>query len=528
MPSPKVSTTALVRTWDTMLRTLDRGDRHPVLLLTIVLLLDVFLALQISLTSPMWHDELFTYAISQAKTLHDLQLQISTVDLNPPLSYLLTRASFRLFGAGTLQCRLPEMLGFLLALASTFVFVGRRAGNSSGVLACSLLLATSAVEATIQARPYGLMLGFTALALVAWQNSTIAEAKGRPSWGHDLLLTVALSLLLLSHVFGLLGWLTIVLAEGVLALQRRRLSSMRSAALLPPLAVTLLYAPLVRDHGSSLFPPAFQPHLFTIVSYYAHILSRRGIALWLAIAIVILLRKNRGVPRPADLTFTLPEWAAAFALFLLPAMLMLRLMLQHASFFNRYGLLACLGLAMLVAVIFQWSARGRPAAALIAAVLVLLLSGRLTSAARAAISGSVFRHTEPVTGPAHLELLPDPSLPIVDASGLTFVEMNYREPPGILSRTWYLTGGDLAVQYAHATIFESMALEKQMFQFRSNVDTFQHFTQVHKHFYVLGTIDYPEDWLLRKLVADGATLVRLRQHLTDYHDSSVYDVTLSK
>ncbi len=46
-----------------------------------------------SLASPLWHDE------------------IRRVDLNPPLSYLLTRLSFDLFDVGMLQCRLPEIAG---------------------------------------------------------------------------------------------------------------------------------------------------------------------------------------------------------------------------------------------------------------------------------------------------------------------------------------------------------------------------------------------------------------------------------
>ena len=71
-----------------------------------------------------------------------------------------------------------------------------------------------------------------------------------------------------------------------------------------------------------------------------------------------------------------------------------------------------------------------------------------------------------------------------------------------------------------------MALEKQLFHFKANVDTFQHFTTIHKHFYVVGTIDYAEDWLLRKLIADGATVVLSRRSPGSYTDSDIYDVTL--
>ena len=526
MPSLPVQQNAFVRVRDAALRAMDLADGHTALLLTLLLLADALVALRLSLLKPLWHDELFTYTISQAPTLRDLMYQISTIDLNPPLSYLLTRASFHLFGVGTLQCRLPEMLGFLLALASTFFFVRRRAGNSFGVLASAILLSTLAGDATIQARPYGLMLGFTALALVAWQSSSIADQEGRPSWAYDLLLLAALALLLLSHVFGLLGWMTLAFAEAVAALQRRRISWLRSLAIVLPLTVTLLYGPLLRDHGSSLFPPAFQPHLYTILMYYMTSLAGGAIALWIATALLMLLGKRDWLHGGSKFAFTPPEWAAALTLFSLPAVLMLRLMLQHAAFFERYGLLACLGLAMLFTVTYHWSTGGRPAAALLAAVVVLIVSGRLTFAVSAALTRQVLRHSEPVIVPMHLEQLPDTSLPIVGASGLTYVEMNYRETPQILSRTWYLTGGDIALRYAHATIFESMALEKQLFHFPANVDTFQHFTAVHRHFYVVGTVEYPEDWLLRKLMAQGATVALQRQTTASYRDTDIYDVKM--
>ncbi len=522
-------TSAIARLREGIVQTLEDAGRRPALLLTFVLLVDVLGALRASLDLPLWHDELFTYAIAQAPTLRDLMHEISTVDLNPPLSYLLTRASFHLFGVGTLQCRLPEMLGFLLALVSTFLFVRKRVGNAFGVLASAILLSTLAGEATIQARPYGLMMGFMALALLAWQSSSVAESEGRPSWGYDLLLTAALALLLLSHVFGLLGWATIAFAEAVGALQRRRISLVRTLALIPPLAVVLLYGPLVRDHSNSLFPVAFQPHLFTIFDYYVATLSDAGIALWFTVATLILLGRREWLRGGNGLAFTLPELTASFVLLALPAVLTLRLMLQHAAFFSRYGLLAGLGIAVLLTATLRWCTAGRPAAAVIAAVFVLFLSGRLTFAARAALSGHVLRHTEPTPAPFHLEDLPDPSLPIVDASGLAFLEMNYQEKPAILSRTWYLTGGDAAIQYAHATIFESMDIEKQMFHLRANVDTYQHFTAGNKHFYVVGTYEYPEEWLLRKLMADGATLVLRRSTTTGpYRDNDVYEVTLAR
>ncbi len=520
--SPQVLTNPPFRFRDTVLRFLDRADRHGALLLAFVLLFDIVVALRSSLDLPLWHDELFTYTIAQAPTLHELMRESTTADLNPPLSYLLTRLSFHTFGVGTLQCRLPEILGFLLALFATFFFVRRRAGNSTAVLASAILLASAAGKETIQARPYGLMLGFTMLALLAWQSSSVAEEEGRPSWGYDLLLMVALALLLLSHVFGLLSWATVAIAELIAAKQRHRISLLRTLALLPPLAVTWLYKPLLLSHGVTEYPRAFQPDLPTIIRYYISTMGLGLIALWLAAVLLALLGKRDWFRGSVAFPFTVPEWVAGFAFFSLPCVLMLRLMLQHAAFFDRYGLLVCVGVSLLFAATFHWSSGGRPAAALLGAAVVLTLGGRLFYVVGAAAHALL--HSKPAVL-ARLDPMPDPSLPIVDASGLTFVEMNHYESAQVLSHTWYLTGGEFAVEYAHATIFEAMPLEKQLFHFQANVESYQNFTTAHKHFYVVGIVDYPEEWLLRKLLADGATLI-LRKQNEAYHGGAVYEVTM--
>src|ERR1019366_7641814 len=47
------------------------------------------------------HDEIFTFYIAQAPTLRQLFKLSHIVDLQPPLSYLLVRASFAIFGVSS-------------------------------------------------------------------------------------------------------------------------------------------------------------------------------------------------------------------------------------------------------------------------------------------------------------------------------------------------------------------------------------------------------------------------------------------
>src|SRR5580698_5485838 len=125
-------------------------ENHPAVGLLVLLLIWALAALKYSLAFPLWHDEIFTFFIAQAPGLHDLFHLTANIDLNPPLSYLLTRASFDLFGVGTLQCRLPEILGFALAIVGIFLFVRRRTGNAYGLLAAALLPSGIPADLSIQ------------------------------------------------------------------------------------------------------------------------------------------------------------------------------------------------------------------------------------------------------------------------------------------------------------------------------------------------------------------------------------------
>ena len=120
----------------------------------------------------------------------------------------------------------------------------------------------------------------------------------------------------------------------------------------------------------------------------------------------------------------------------------------------------------------------------------------------------------------------DPSVPLVDASGLTFLEMNKREDAALLSRVYYLTDRDAAVRYAHATIFEGTGALREYWPIRGTVVAYRDFIRQTPHFFVLGTPDYPEDWLIPKLLDDGADLQFKGELHSSYRDHMIFEVTI--
>ncbi len=498
------------------------GDKRAHSLLFVLFAIYTLAQLGYSLASPLWHDELFTFYIAQAPSLPALLDEIRRVDLNPPLSYLLTRLSFDLFGVGTLQCRLPEIAGFALAMLAVFRFVERRAGGAFALLSACFLFASRAGELVTQARPYGLMLGCSALALLCWQVASVDDGQSHRLAAAGLF--AAITALLLTHVFGLLAWACLIVAEGAQILERRRLNQARTVALLLPLLVLLLYRPLLRNHAQSAFPPSFQPSGSDIFLFYMGHIDRELITLWLVAIPLLLLGGRRWLRPKAGFVLTLPEWFAVSGFLAAPLLLIGYLMATHGAFFDRYGVIVCLGTAILFAVLLQWWTAGRAIAGLTAACLALLITGRLPDAIHAAVQGRIFRHTEPVIQTMDTALLRNASLPLVTASGLTFVEMQRREPAPLLERTFYLTDKASAIRYANATIFEGMPEEASLFHFHGHVAPYSAFLTAHHDFYVLGTFDYPEDWLLRKLQHDGAQIRVLGRLQGSYKDHELYEV----
>ncbi|MEO6924491.1 MAG: hypothetical protein ABI142_11750, partial [Bryocella sp.] len=63
-----------------------------------------------------------------------------------------------------------------------------------------------------------------------------------------------------------------------------------------------------------------------------------------------------------------------------------------------------------------------------------------------------------------------------------------------------------------------------LFPIRANVAPYKEFIQHHPKFFVLGDYDYPEDWLLRKLLDDGATVQILGSTDTSFKSQVLYAV----
>ncbi|MEO6924795.1 MAG: glycosyltransferase family 39 protein, partial [Bryocella sp.] len=373
------------------LRVAEFFEAHPVLSFSLIVILFVPDVLGRSLVKPLWHDELFTYYISQSPSLSVLLRDTWTVDLNPPLSYVLTKISFLLFGVNTLSTRLPEMAGFLLAMLSLFLFVRRRAGTLYGLVAAVMFYGGSARVLDVEARPYGLLLGFTALSLLAWQKTRAKDRLGIP------LLLLAGFCILLSHVFSVFVWTALAAAEVICILRRRRIDWPLAIAWTVPLLCLVTYIPLLRSHGASIFPHDFQPNISSIMEFYVHSAARQAVFLIVAgLGLVVLTGHHH--PRPdSEWLLTPPESLSTVFLFAAPLLLIFDLMRSHAAFFDRYGTFESVAVSVIAAVLLAWWTRRDLSAALLCIVVAVLLSNQLPFAVNALLHQHVLTTTEPAS-----------------------------------------------------------------------------------------------------------------------------------
>src|SRR5207237_1162969 len=110
------------------------------------------------------------------------------------------------------------ILGFWLMTVCIFRFVSRRCPPIYAAAAMIFPLITSAFYYACEARPYALVMGFTALALVCWQQILENERRTISLFG----LWFSLSACICLHYYAILIWIPFGLAELARLRSRKR------------------------------------------------------------------------------------------------------------------------------------------------------------------------------------------------------------------------------------------------------------------------------------------------------------------
>jgi len=474
--------------------------------LTILYLLGTYVLAKRKL---MWNDELYTYYIARLPTMADVWAALMAGgEQTPPFFYVITRASFALFGVNNLALRLPEMLGFWVMSVCLFIFVARRTSNFYGLIAAIFPLLTDAYYYAYEARPYGLVLGFGALSLLCWQSATMNRFRPLTI----VCLAMSLAAALSSHYYGIFISFPLAVGEAVRTLMRRRVDAPVWAAF--GLAVTPLvwHLPLIRQaktYSNAFWSP---PRWVNVPDFYSHLLTPMVLPLaamlFLVAIYAMIFHDNARAPNQAA-PFSPPvhEIAAACGFILIPFVCVILAKLATGAFTDRYALPAVIGLGVLVAFIAAKIFDNR---VLMAMALVFCFGGWfLFTGARALIDPSS-KWSDPIVAGLRnsIELLqsePEQNLPIVVADPHTLVVFSHYAPPGITSRMVYLADPAIALKRLGHNSVERGMVDLIKPWFRMNVTEYKSFIAGHPRFLLYGNFGGLAflNWILPELQANN-------------------------
>ncbi len=508
-------------TLESLLAFRDWFDAVPVRPAYLGLLLCALIIFYLGLTAAqasryLWHDELYTYYIAKSPSLIALWQNIR-LDLNPPLIFLAERFSLKAFGDNLYSARIPSILGFLVGSLCFGKFVANRLRPAYGILAVLVFWATPFEYFATEARPYGLVIGFFGLAMLAWQKAI----QPNRSASSVMLLGFTVFGMMCSHVLGLIYIVPFALVELLRWYRARHFDWALWAALVLPSVLLVIYIPLMSRYQEGAFPAVTQASPAKLIGFFYRMLEPESLCFLLALCFGLLAgsRKRRVSD---DTTPSLPplEWAFTWALILIPVLVTAAMMRSHGVAFPRYSGPAVFLFGILFAFLLAlFTHSSRSAAAAAGCVLLLYLLGSNAGTALGAMRA--FRTRNLPRPPLPIAAV-RPDLPLVAASGINFLELDRYADPATVSRLHYLTDREYAIRYAHATIFEGMPNLIGKFPIRATIEPYREFVADHPYFLVLGQMNYPEDWLLRRLADIHASL----QYLGDYSGSQLYLVTM--
>jgi hypothetical protein len=469
----------------------------------LVLLLAAVAAITLVLAhrKPLWNDELFTYYISGLPGIDDMWSELATGVEQTPLSfYVVTRGSLDVLGDGGIAMRLPELLGFLLMSVCVFGFVKRRTSALYGLLAAVFPIATIAYGYAYEARAYGLVLGFSAAALLCWQ----VAAEGGPHRRLAALGTaVSLAAAVGSHYYAVLILAPLLVGEAARWAVSRRIDWLVLGSFCGALVPLVAFAPLIADAKDYSTTFWASPTWHAAIRFYPDSLMDRALGLVLAAfaAIVVFVGwRARGTPSRAG--SRLPptyELAALVTLVLLPFFGVALGKLATGAFTDRYVLSAILGIAILLAFAAWWTDGEVPRLGVLLLVVFMVFAGARVVERYDDATVDADQQTRAL---AFLERHGRAGEPIAVASPHDFFELSHRVAREGGPRLIYLSDPALARKY-----LETDAVDLGVIGMKDiaplSVEPYRRFLASHSRFVVYGRYR-AWDWLTSELQASGA------------------------
>ena len=393
-------------------------------------------AVAMAMAKPLWFDELLTLNIAGLARLSEIPAALADgADVQPLLGYVLARASLGLLGESPFAVRLPALVGFAVACWVVFRFTSQRAGAAAGAAATLFLGLTEAFTLSYEARPYGLLLAFTALALLSWTE--ICQGRNRKTALLGLCLSLAAGLA--SHYYAVLIFVPIAAGELARTRRRRRADLAVWGAMAAASAALAAHLPLIqaarRIYSGGFWSPV-EPS--DVVGSYIYLLARAFLpAVSVLIVWILTTKPASGTRNDGPLLFE--ESAALAALAALPLVAVPLALIVTKAYVYRYASPALIAGSILFGLATERIAAGRRG--VIAATALVLLGW--FGATRAVLAAPP---EDPAAQLVAVEnLAARMALPVVVTSPLLYLQDQHYSPSELAGRLVYLSDPNWAL-----------------------------------------------------------------------------------
>jgi hypothetical protein len=474
-------------------------ERHSIILLCVFSLACFGIVGWIASRRLFWLDELYTFYVSRLPSVGAIATALlNDAEQHPPLDFILRHWSQVLFGTNEFGTRFPSILGFSIAGVSVFWFVKRRADSILAFIAMFALFATNAFRYAFEARAYGPILGFSAVALLSWQSLAMGRPR-RALWAFALFAGLATCISV--HYYGIFIYLPLTAGELMRTIMRRKIDWLVVAAMAVAAAAELLNLPyMIAARSFSLGRTA---GVWELLNLYAALFADTVYVLVMLLAVMGLLQfisatSGRGNKPPHD-RFPVHERVAVLSILLLPVVCFLLAQFTKSGLYPRYALATVLGACMLTAMVADAITAAYPPFR-----LSLFACLAVFAAFQMVLAVANYRGEQLLDKHVVLTAVQHTSLPLVCADPHRFFPWNYYLPE-VRGRVYFVADVTKSIEWSGRDSRDRLVLGLKDF-IPGQVASYDTFIRDNPRFIVLEE----GQWLMSQLFADDAT-VTLRQ-----------------
>jgi hypothetical protein len=356
------------------------------------------------------------------------------------------------------------MCGYLLMQVCLFYFVRRIASEDAATFALAFPALMGVSSYAVQGRPYGLLLGLSALAMLSWQTATHRDSRRTLAL---VILSLSLALAVNTQYYGVLLFIPLCAAESIRILDRRRVdipvllsigAGMAGILILLPFARALspLHAHYMNDVSYHFITHSY---LWMILGYdglsvpMQYIVPMQHIIGLVFVVLMVVLILGFWRKRPS-LTILLPRAEAVFLVLLaaLPVFGYLLSRFVTKIMESRFVLPAIIGIAALLAILIAPLLHKKTIGRIVLVLLFVAIAVTGVLHIRSEIEQAQATMASLVLTPeTQRNLAMFPGHPIYVADGAVFLMLNYYSPSSdIRSRITLIYSQDEEMLYLHS------------------------------------------------------------------------------